>query len=356
MTQISYADSDYMKCYQNKTSYCPIYLLVELMNGNTVMDTRTVPVQVETGAVLKVTNDAITSAVGDSKTYVDGVLENNYSTTKQTADMISSQVTQSLTNYYTKDLVYTKSEVNQTANSITSTVSSQASSINTLNSDMRTVMSDVSTLKQTATSLTSTISSHTSSINTLNGSVTTLNSSVSTLQQTSSSLSSTVTSHTSSINSLNNDVSNIKKDYVTSSKITQLSNQISLSVKDDYSHAGLTITSGKISIDANRVIIEGEQDFNVVTVGRSSGNNVELNSKALIIRSSSSEVAHYGRDISILGNNRSGRFQVYFSSLGSLSNVLWLSSDRWPIIDGSRWTGVKSGIVCVGTDGVLRLR
>ena len=123
------AQRDYMKCYEDYRNRCPIYLEVSLKKNNTVLDKRCIPVQLETGAVLKVQNDGIRSIVGDTGgSTVTGWVQNNYSTKEQTADEISSTVSKSLTNYYDKeevgDILNSYSTITQTADSINLTVES----------------------------------------------------------------------------------------------------------------------------------------------------------------------------------------------------------------------------------------
>ena len=123
------AQRDYMKCYEDYRNRCPIYLEVSLKKGNTVLDKRNIPVQLETGAVLKVQKDGIRSIVGDTGgSTVTGWVQNNYSTKEQTADMISSTVSGSMTNYYDKnevgEILESYSTIEQTADSITLRVES----------------------------------------------------------------------------------------------------------------------------------------------------------------------------------------------------------------------------------------
>lgn len=115
------AQRDYMKCYTQYNSKCPVYLEVSLMSGNTVLDKRIVPVELENGAVLKVTDDAINSAVAKANTNMNTTL-NNYSTTQQTAELITNTVNAQMSNYSTTAQM--NSAIQQSAQSITSTVSS----------------------------------------------------------------------------------------------------------------------------------------------------------------------------------------------------------------------------------------
>ena len=115
------AQRDYMKCYTQYNSKCPVYLEVSLMSGNTELDKRIVPVVLENGAVLKVTDDAINSAVAKANTNMNTTL-NNYSTTQQTAELITNTVNAQMSNYSTTAQM--NSAIQQSAQSITSTVSS----------------------------------------------------------------------------------------------------------------------------------------------------------------------------------------------------------------------------------------
>ena len=115
------AQRDYMKCYTQYNSKCPVYLEVSLMSGNTELDKRIVPVELENGAVLKVTDDAINSAVAKANTNMNTTL-NNYSTTQQTAELITNTVNAQMSNYSTTAQM--NSAIQQSAQSITSTVSS----------------------------------------------------------------------------------------------------------------------------------------------------------------------------------------------------------------------------------------
>ena len=126
------AQWDYMKCYEdnNNRHRCPIYLEVSLKKGNTVLDKRCIPVQLETGAVLKVQKDGIRAIVGDTGgSTVMGWVQNNYSTKDQTSEEISSTVTSQMTNYYTKEETYSKSEMEQKANSIALNVYSKSGGV-----------------------------------------------------------------------------------------------------------------------------------------------------------------------------------------------------------------------------------
>lgn len=113
------AQRDYMKCYTQYNSKCPVYIEVSLMSGNTVLDKRIVPVELENGAVLKVTDDAIKTAVAKANTNMNTTL-NNYSTTQQTAELITNTVNAQMSNYSTTAQM--ESAINQSADKITHTV------------------------------------------------------------------------------------------------------------------------------------------------------------------------------------------------------------------------------------------
>ena len=110
---------DYMNCYRYYDSQCPIYILVKLMKNDEVYEQRNVGVQLENGAILKVTEDAIQSAVSRSTANM-GILLNDYSRITQTADLISTEVNKLLSNYSTT--LEVRSMINQAASSIQAVV------------------------------------------------------------------------------------------------------------------------------------------------------------------------------------------------------------------------------------------
>ena len=181
------------------------------------------------------------------------------------------------------------SELTQTDTEIKSTVSANTTSIGTLTNRLNTVSgavntnkTNIATLQQTASGLTSTVQSHTSSITTLNnkvsnlsGTVNTHTSNISSLQQTASGLSSTVTSIVNSnyqgqidsleddfnsnkrkINSLSGTVNTINNNYVSSSQLNQTASSITANITDSLGDTGIDITSGKITLKADKTTLE----------------------------------------------------------------------------------------------------
>ena len=110
------AKRDYMSCYKDYNSSCPVYLEITLLSGSTVIDNRVKYVDLENGAVWKLRDDAIVSAVAQSNTEMKTAL-NNYSTTEQTADLIKTTVDSQLLNYSTTADM--NSAIEQSASKIT---------------------------------------------------------------------------------------------------------------------------------------------------------------------------------------------------------------------------------------------
>lgn len=105
---------DYMDNYKNNRDKNPVMIEVELVHNNTVLNTRTVYVSLQSGAVLKVTNNAIVSSVNESKSYTNRVanglqqsINNNTSLIQQTATDIMTNVQ---SNYATKGALGTAVE------------------------------------------------------------------------------------------------------------------------------------------------------------------------------------------------------------------------------------------------------
>lgn len=120
---------DYMECYEKHRDRCPIYFLVQLKdNNNKVIDEHYVYVNLQSGSVLKITDEGIVTAVTQSNAHADEKVEglktyvtNNYSTTEQTATQIKSTVDSSLVGYATQE--WTNSQISQSADQIKTTVS-----------------------------------------------------------------------------------------------------------------------------------------------------------------------------------------------------------------------------------------
>ena len=109
-----------MSCYKDNNSSCPVYLEITLLNGNNVIDNRVKYVELENGAVWQLKDDAIVSAVAQSNTAMNTALS-NYSTTKQTSDLINTTVSAQMANYATTTQL--ESDIKQSADKIMTTVS-----------------------------------------------------------------------------------------------------------------------------------------------------------------------------------------------------------------------------------------
>ena len=250
MTEIQGANRDYMKCYENSSSYCPSYLLVELMDGNTVIDSRNVPVVLEAGAVSKVVNDAIVEAAARTITNLNNgtVTLTNYYTRTATDSKITQVLSSELTNYALKSSVYTKNQVDETSARFNRTLTEIQTTQNSFNSNLTNVTSRVGSLEQTARGL--------------NGKFTEI-------QQTVNTTTGQVSSLTTKVNNYKNDVDGFKTEISreVSNKYNELTRQISslsvdpdkiaMSVKNDFTSAGLTITAGRINMTAASVTILG---------------------------------------------------------------------------------------------------
>lgn len=113
-TYFYYNNNNYISNYssQNNTQK---YYKIRLFKNTSKIDELTFAVTFDSGAIFQVKADAITSAVSQSKTYTDGqitTVNTNISRIEQTANQISSRVTNIENNYVTS------SEVTQTANNV----------------------------------------------------------------------------------------------------------------------------------------------------------------------------------------------------------------------------------------------
>ena len=189
------------------------------------------------------------------------------------------------------------SELRQTDESIKTTVSANTTSIGTLSNRLNTVSGTVSTnstniatLQQTANGLTSTVESHTNSITTINNNVSNLSSSVSTntsnistLQQTANGLSSTVSSHTQQINNITGEIS----DFATHSELNQTATSITANITDSLGETGIDITSGKITLKADKTTLENVGSSSTWLKGNVNGSckfSLGVNSSNPVIR------------------------------------------------------------------------
>ena len=116
---------DYMTCYKSHRDKLPVYFEIQLKKGNDVIDSRSVFVAIQSGAIWKLTNNAIISAVTSSKGYTDGVsgqLQHDISLVEQKADSITSEVHSNYT---------TKTELGTTAESLENIIKQTAGMLRT---------------------------------------------------------------------------------------------------------------------------------------------------------------------------------------------------------------------------------
>ncbi|WP_455094413.1 polymer-forming cytoskeletal protein [Prevotella koreensis] len=113
-TYFYYSNNNYVSNYskQNKKQN---YFTIRLFKNGTKIDEKVFDVNFDSGAIFQVKKDAITSAVQSSKNYTDGEITSvntNLSRIEQTANQISSRVTNIENDYVTS------SELRQTADNI----------------------------------------------------------------------------------------------------------------------------------------------------------------------------------------------------------------------------------------------
>lgn len=122
---------DYMQNYTNNRDRNPVMFEIELVDGrgstDVVLDTRTVYVSLQSGAVMKIMQNAIVSAVSASKSYTDTTaaglqtqINNNTSLITQTATNITNWVTSNYVNNSTLGTTVEnlESTIDQTAGQI----------------------------------------------------------------------------------------------------------------------------------------------------------------------------------------------------------------------------------------------
>lgn len=130
--QPNYSNTKYQEQYVNNRNEIIEYLIVELINGSTVLDRRIVTVTVNTAAILEIT-DEISARV---------------------------QANQRSINTNTNNIA----QLQIKADSISSTVSQHTTTLNILNGQVTTNTKNISTLTQTANGLKSTVESHTTTL------------------------------------------------------------------------------------------------------------------------------------------------------------------------------------------------
>lgn len=112
---------DYLKNYKSHRADNPLYFTVKLLDGNEELDSRTLYVSLQSGAILKVSDNAIVSAVAASKSYTDAretaITEAYTSMIEQTAQHIMSDVSSTYVS---------NNDFNTTVESLNSNIEQQA--------------------------------------------------------------------------------------------------------------------------------------------------------------------------------------------------------------------------------------
>ena len=148
---------DYMDNYKNNRFNNPVLIQVELKKGDEILDSRTVYVSMQSGAIQKLTQNSWVSAISESKTYTNSqtgplgeaidvnsrAIQNNTSLIYQTATGIRTWVSENyattgqlsagisgVNDRITSTVESLESEINQTAYGITSAVNSEFSTVN----------------------------------------------------------------------------------------------------------------------------------------------------------------------------------------------------------------------------------
>ena len=118
------------------------FISVDLKINGSIVDRRTVPVTFGNQAVFDVTNNAITSAVQESKTYTDGSITT-----------VNNKI----------------SKVEETANGLKTTISDVSGTVDELNGNYQKLSSKVTEIEATANGIKTTISDVSGTVDELNG-------------------------------------------------------------------------------------------------------------------------------------------------------------------------------------------
>lgn len=188
------------------------------------------------------------------------------------------------------------SEIQQTIDGITTTVSNNTTKIDTLTGKVTENATNISQLTQRADQIQASVTQNSSVIDTLTGKVTTNTENISKLQIKADEISSTVTQNTTKIDDLTgkvtanttnisnidqkadriqSTVTRIEGDYVTSSQLTQTSQEILATVGNTY----IKINDGKVIINAAVDEKTGEIRDDIDSIKRG---NIELNGNTTI--------------------------------------------------------------------------
>lgn len=126
---------DYIKNYVDHRDKNPVMFKIELIDSSgetdVVLDSRDIYVSLQSGAVMKIMQNAIVSAVSSSKTYTDEVktqLQNDISLVEQYADQISATVTSNY-NSLSKDISDLSDDLQTTTEQLQSNITQTAGMI-----------------------------------------------------------------------------------------------------------------------------------------------------------------------------------------------------------------------------------
>ena len=126
---------DYMMNYTDHRDKNPVMFKIELIDSSgttdVVLDSRDIYVSLQSGAVMKIMQNAIVSAVSSSKTYTDEVktqLQNDISLVEQYADQISATVTSNY-NSLSKDISDLSDDLQTTTEQLQSNITQTAGMI-----------------------------------------------------------------------------------------------------------------------------------------------------------------------------------------------------------------------------------
>ena len=197
---------------------------------------------------------------------VETITNNKFSEIQQTIDVITTTVSNNITKIDTLTGKVTEnatniSQLTQRADQIQAAVTQNSSVIDTLTGKVTTNTENISNLQIKADEISSTVTQNTTKIDDLTGKVTQNTTNISNIDQKADSIQSTVT--------------RIEGDYVTSSQLTQTSEEILAQVSNTY----IKINDGKVIINAVVDEKTGEIRDDIDSIKRG---NIELNGNTTI--------------------------------------------------------------------------
>lgn len=124
---------DYMRNYTDNRDKNPVMFKIELIDSSgttdVVLDSRDIYVSLQSGAVMKIMQNAIVSAVSSSKTYTDGVADTLQTAINNNTSLITQTAT-NITNWVTSNYV-NNSTLGTTVENLESTIDQTAGQIRT---------------------------------------------------------------------------------------------------------------------------------------------------------------------------------------------------------------------------------